>query len=351
MYMKTLGKNGNNSSCSQKTENCYMISDLVSIIVPVYNAEKYIHQCIDSLLAQTFTNIEVILVDDGSSDNSGVICDEYAAKDGRVKVIHQQNGGVSVARQTGIDNAAGEYSIHADPDDWVEPNMIKELVAKAKADDADMVICDFICEGIFGQTYNSSNLPSRPSTDDLIHRLLFQQLHGSCWNKLVKRVCSNSVAFTPQHICIYEDLLYNVRLLKQNIKVSYLPKAFYHYRTSNTNSICNNITGKIIASKKDVIAVLSSELEIKEEDLYVLKKSVLYDLLQSNHTDLLKTTYPEIHNRIRLDKFKWQFFAPLHNALYIAVQGHLRIAYLFLQMNLKCIKWIQQLRRLIKCIS
>lgn len=115
-----------------------MNNSLVSIIVPVYKAEKYIHQCIDSLLAQTYRNIEVILVDDGSPDHCGKICDEYAAKDSRVKVIHQQNGGVSVARQTGIDHATGEYSIHADPDDWVELNMIEELVAKAVSDNADM---------------------------------------------------------------------------------------------------------------------------------------------------------------------------------------------------------------------
>ena len=115
-----------------------MNQGLVSIIVPVYKAEKYIHQCIDSLLAQTYRNIEVILVDDGSPDHCGKICDEYAAKDSRVKVIHQQNGGVSVARQTGIDHATGEYSIHADPDDWVELNMIEELVAKAVSDNADM---------------------------------------------------------------------------------------------------------------------------------------------------------------------------------------------------------------------
>ena len=325
-----------------------MNQGLVSIIVPVYKAEKYIHQCIDSLLAQTYSNIEVILVDDGSPDNCGKICDEYAAKDCRVKVIHQQNGGVSVARQTGIDHATGEYSIHADPDDWVNPNMIEELVAKAVADNADMVICDYISEGLYGQTYNSSNLPSCLSTDDLIHRLLFQQLHGSCCNKLVKRIYYNSVAFTPQHICIYEDLLYNVRLLRQNIKTSYLPKAFYHYRTSNTNSICNNITDRRIASKKDVIGVLSSELSIQEEDLYVLKKSVLYDLLQTNHTDQLRHTYPEIHHRIRMDGFKWQFFAPLNNSLYLAMKGHARMAYHFLQLNLKFIKWVQRLRRHIK---
>ena len=325
-----------------------MDNALVSIIVPVYKAEKYIHQCIDSLLAQTYSNIEVILVDDGSPDHCGKICDEYAAKDYRVKVIHQQNGGVSVARQTGIDHATGEYSIHADPDDWVNPNMIEELVTKAVADNADMVICDYISEGLYGQTYNSSNLPSCLSTDDLIHRLLFQQLHGSCCNKLVKRVYYNSVAFTPQHICIYEDLLYNVRLLRQNIKTSYLPKAFYHYRTSNTDSICNNVTDRGIASKKDVIGVLSSELSIKEEDLYVLKKSVLYDLLQTNHANQLQNTYPEIHNCIRTEGFKIQYFAPLHNSLYLAMKGHEKIAYHFLQFNLKFIKWVQRLRRLIK---
>ena len=160
-----------------------MDNALVSIIVPVYKAEKYIHQCIDSLLTQTYRNIEVILVDDGSPDHCGKICDEYAAKDCRVKVIHQQNGGVSVARQTGIDHATGEYSIHADPDDWVELNMIEELVAKAVSDNADMVICDYISEGLYGQTYNSSNLPSRLSTDDLIHRIMFQQcsIHTSAY--------------------------------------------------------------------------------------------------------------------------------------------------------------------------
>ena len=112
----------------------------MSVIVPVYRAEKWINQCVDSLLGQSYRNIEVILVDDGSPDRSGAICDEYAAADSRVKVIHQPNGGVSVARQTGIDNATGEYSIHADPDDWVEPTMIEELVAKAIEEDADMVI-------------------------------------------------------------------------------------------------------------------------------------------------------------------------------------------------------------------
>ncbi|MCI7728300.1 MAG: glycosyltransferase, partial [Bacteroidales bacterium] len=96
----------------------------VSIIVPVYNVELYLSKCIDSILAQSFTDWECILVDDGSKDSSGKICDEYALKDTRIKVIHQTNKGVSVARQVGIDNASGEYSIHIDPDDWVEPNML-----------------------------------------------------------------------------------------------------------------------------------------------------------------------------------------------------------------------------------
>lgn len=118
----------------------------ISIIVPVYKAEPYLHRCVDSILAQTFTEWELILVDDGSPDQSGKICDEYAKKDQRVKVIHKVNGGVSSARQKGLDEARGEYTIHADPDDWAEPNMLEELYNEASKKEADMVMCDFICE-------------------------------------------------------------------------------------------------------------------------------------------------------------------------------------------------------------
>ena len=95
----------------------------VSVIVPIYKAESYLYKCIDSLLTQTLADIEILLIDDGSPDGSGMICDEYARKDSRVKVFHKSNGGVASARQCGLDHACGEYVIHADPDDWVESDI------------------------------------------------------------------------------------------------------------------------------------------------------------------------------------------------------------------------------------
>ena len=108
----------------------------ISIIVPVYNAEKYIQRCVSSLLSQTFSDFEIILVDDGSTDNSGVICDEYAQTDSRLYSYHKQNGGVSSARQYGLKRAVGEYVIHADPDDWVENDMFEVMYSKAIEDNA-----------------------------------------------------------------------------------------------------------------------------------------------------------------------------------------------------------------------
>lgn len=99
----------------------------ISIIVPVYNVEKYIRRCIDSLITQTFKSIEIILIDDGSKDTSGAICDEYALKDERVKVIHKENGGVSSARNVGLDNATGTYIMFCDPDDYVDPTWCEKL--------------------------------------------------------------------------------------------------------------------------------------------------------------------------------------------------------------------------------
>ena len=215
----------------------------ISIIVPVYKAEPYLHRCVDSLLAQTFTDFEVLLIDDGSPDRSGEICDDYARKDARVRVFHQENGGVSVARQRGLDEALGEYTIHADPDDWVEPDMLEALYRKAKEDDADMVICDFVNEYKTGGVICKQD-PSVCTAEVVQKQLLFQQLHGSCCNKLVRRVCYSKYGVSfPKDIIRWEDLYVMCALLSNPIKVSYLPKAFYHYDLmSNANSIVRKPT-------------------------------------------------------------------------------------------------------------
>ena len=237
-----------------------MTNPKISVIVPVYKAEHYLARCVDTLLAQTFDDFEVILVDDGSPDNSGAICDEYALKDKRVRVIHQPNAGVSMARQKGLDNARGEYVIHADPDDWVEPDMLKELYAKAKEEDADMVICDF-----YGH-YGEKVVYERQQPSSLDHNTvlcdMFKHLFGSCWNKLVRRVCflKFDIHFS-EGVSFCEDLLINSTLLQHNIKVAYLPNAFYHYDCSiNSNSLVRKTTYAAFEKDKRLILLFEKAL-------------------------------------------------------------------------------------------
>lgn len=115
----------------------------LSVIIPVYNVERYLRQCIDSVIGQSYENLEIILVNDESPDSSGKICDEYAAKDSRIKVFHQKNGGVSSARNTGIKAATGDYITFVDSDDWLEKEMYAEMISAAEKNTADVVMCDF----------------------------------------------------------------------------------------------------------------------------------------------------------------------------------------------------------------
>lgn len=322
---------------------------MVSVIVPVYRAEKYINQCVDSLLGQTYHNIEVILVDDGSPDRSGAICDEYAAHDSRVKVIHQPNGGVSVARQTGMDNATGEYFIHADPDDWVEPTMIEELVAKAIEEDADMVICDYISENNYRQEYNSMNLPLRPTADDLLRRLLLQQLHGSCWNKLVRRACSNNVTFT-QDMTVFEDELFNLKILLSGgvRRVSYLAKAFYHYRMNNESSLCHIINENTIHSHFVMLDYLTKVACVAEDLLVERKKHVLVDMFISKRLNRMLMTFPEVHEQIVNGQRRYSVIRPISSCLSIALRGWPLAAYFMYDLNMRVLDLYQRLKKLIK---
>ena len=215
----------------------------------MYKAEKYIHRCVDSILAQTFTDFELILIDDGSPDNSGAICDEYAAKDPRVKVVHKVNGGVAAARQSGMDKAVGEYTIHADPDDWVEPTMLEELYGKAVEEDADMVVCDYYTYR-HGKRRYVSQASCSMEPDVMFREYLGQKLHGSLWNKLVRREIYTKYGISfHNEIIRWEDLYIVCSILFHPVKVAYLPKAFYNYDLStNPNSIVRNRDNKGLRS-------------------------------------------------------------------------------------------------------
>ncbi len=201
----------------------------VSIVVPVYNLEKLIGRCLDSILAQTFSNYEVLLIDDGSTDSSGAICDEYSKRDPRFHAFHKENGGLASANQYGLERATGKYIMHVDPDDWVEDNMLSSLCSKAEEENADMVICDFFMDYPQKQIYKTQR-PDSLNSENIIDSLFRGKLHGSHCNKLIKTACikDNDVSFV-QGANYCEDLLFNVNVLTHIKKVSYLNAAFYHY--------------------------------------------------------------------------------------------------------------------------
>ena len=300
-----------------------MSKPLVSIVIPVYNVELYLSKCIDSILAQSFTDWECILVDDGSKDNSGSICDNYALKDNRIKVIHQNNRGVSIARQVGIDNVCGEYSIHIDPDDWVESNMIEELYNKAKSDDADMVICDYFKhEGGVQQYINQR--PNLLEPIKIIEQMLttnmYPQLYGSCCNKLVRCSCFNSsdnlIRFEPEDLSLGEDVVFNCRLLMSTVhRVSYLNKAFYHYEV-RSNSLCSTLEkniGYLIKIQEEIVK------DKKILDTLSLKPQHLQILFDKKEFKEMKDLYPYTQQKI-IQKYP-------HSFLSLALKGFPRFAY------------------------
>ncbi len=206
---------------------------LVSVIVPIYNAEKSIGKCIESILKQSLENIELILINDGSNDLSGSICDKYALKDNRIIVIHKNNEGVAATRMIGINIARGKYSIQVDSDDWIESSMLKDLYDKATKENADVVICDFISdyEDKKHQRYHVQQ-PSGLKNEDIIKNLLMgEKIKPYCWNKLIRHACYSKYNIQiPSDISHGEDFYLNLALFKNNdLNISYLPKAYYHY--------------------------------------------------------------------------------------------------------------------------
>lgn len=214
-----------------------MTNPKISVIVPVYNVEKYLHRCIDSILAQTFTDFELLLINDGSKDNSGIICDEYAAKDNRVRVFHKENGGASTARNMGLDNAKGEWIAFVDSDDWIEAEMYKEMLDIAENSSVDAVYCDMVLDS----SNENKVLCYNNNYDD--HKLMYDCLapidvvHLSMCNRLI----SNSV-FKKNNLRadiganMWEDVELAVKVRRLTPTSRIINKVFYHYNRENDSS-------------------------------------------------------------------------------------------------------------------
>lgn len=270
----------------------------VSVIVPVYNAEKYLRRSLDSLKIQTLKEFEVILIDDGSKDFSSDICDEYVDSDCRFSVIHKQNEGVSAARQEGLDAAKGEYVIHVDSDDWVEPTMLEELYTKVISENADIVICDYF-NNIGPKQTVCNQRPSSLEPKQILQEL-FQQLHGSCCNKLARRACYKQYGIQfPYGINYCEDLLTWVQFLShEEVKVAYLNKAFYHY-CDNPESITRSYQRSQYETRCKFVHLLEKVLPSDLKSTIVNK--VKFDIfIEANIFDVL--TQSEIKDGLKVFK-------------------------------------------------
>lgn len=212
----------------------------LSIIIPVYNASSYLPGCLERLIKQPFKSIEIILVDDGSTDTSSSICDDYAQRDHRISVKHEPHAGVAHSRQVGLDHAIGEYILYVDVDDQVQPDMISEMYQLAEVQQADMVICDYRELTHHGEVYHAQK-PTALDGVTILDDILNVRLYGALWNKMMRREwLMKTKASFPQELTMREDLIFLSQCLPYAQKIAYIAKAYYGYERRNTSALSSN---------------------------------------------------------------------------------------------------------------
>ena len=223
------------------------MDDLISVIVPIYKVEKYLKKCVESILEQTYSNLDIILVDDGSPDNCGDIIEEFRKKNERIRTIHQKNGGLSDARNSGIKIAKGKYIVCIDSDDWIEKNMIEVLYKDIINTNSDISVCEFVEEDdlqniLSTKKYNNEIIEF--SSKEALKSLIKQDiLTNHAWNKLYKASLFEGIEYPKGQLM--EDVSTTYKLFEKANKIVYQNTSLYHYIQRGT-SILGNITEKRI---------------------------------------------------------------------------------------------------------
>ena len=264
---------------------------LISIIIPIYNVEQYLRQCLDSVINQTYKNLEIILVDDGSTDNSGKICDEYAVKDNRIKVIHKENGGVSSARNAGIDIAKGEYIGFVDSDDYIEKDMYEYLLYLCLKYKTKVSVCEYFSN-------NQINLYSHEQYIPIETWYSHPLVTAYVVVKLFSKDSIKNIRFKTD-IFVGEDGLFSLEILSNLQGIAYGDGKKYYYRY-NTDGVTNNsFNTKLLSSIKSITLMMDIA---KANKWHITQNKLLHDKIFSAIWLLHKIIISNFDNKFEIKK-------------------------------------------------
>ena len=277
---------------------------LISIVIPVYNAERYINKCIDSVLSQSYANWELLLIDDGSSDDSGRICDGYSKKDDRIRTFHKRNGGVGSARNVGIEQASGDFITFIDSDDWISSYYVEHLYEAVAKCDADIGISWFenVFEGKALQSKSEEALSNYEclTAEECLKKLLYQNGVEVCaWGKLYKTALIKDLRYPVGKL--YEDIPVTYEAVKQSKKIAVIGNVDYYYfqRTDSIQNIAFNVR------KMDGIEHCHNMMKAVEADFPELKNAaecryfstvcnILFQIKDDKHESIRQSLWNEV---------------------------------------------------------
>lgn len=278
---------------------------LISLLVPIYNVASYVDRCVGSLVNQTYSNLEILLVDDGSTDGSGALCDEWAKKDSRIHVVHKENGGLSDARNAGIKRAAGAYLAFIDGDDYIAPEYCEKLYQTLAAHDTDISLCNICYEWADGRRKDYEP-PHGTREGVCTDKEVLQVLHGVgdltlcvAWNKLYKRIIftGNPPLFFPKGR-YYEDEFLNYKLLNRASRIAVIPDALYFY-FQRDGSIIHQYSDKHFT---DLICCIENSLTWHPDDAEKRQWKLRHSLKLC--FTLYKKCHDDLHFRNRISEVK-----------------------------------------------
>jgi len=269
---------------------------MVSVIVPIFNAEKFLQHCLDSIISQTYQELEIILINDGSTDSSGDICDEYALKDKRIKVIHQTNGGVCLARYNAVQVATGEWAFFVDADDEIMPNSV-EVLLSSSSDKVDIISGSMIIHHVLN--HQTKALPSHIKEIGFFSREQFikNQILGSrlpgLWRQLIKMdVLKRSINILPSEVIIGEDFLTNIMIGLNINQVKGIANVVYQYNIHDTNTtILNKQTIEYQDLLDSILTQILSGYDEFNEVLFRYRMTIIESYIQHkgiNHSTIVK---------------------------------------------------------------